>query len=230
MKIIVIGIGSFGSSLAMKLTDMGHEVIGVDRLMERVNKLKEFLSHVICLDSTDPHAINNLPLAEADIIVISIGKDEGASILTTAVMKKKKVKRIVVRAESEVHNMVLEAMRIDEIIHPEVEAAGKLANQLVLKGVVDSFTVTEEYSLIEALVPPHFQGKKLIDLGLKKKYAVVILAILSGESLNGNNSKSTKNRDLKEIANAETVLQEGDIMVMFGKLSKIKKLLEKEEE
>ncbi|MFW5761242.1 MAG: potassium channel family protein [Cyclobacteriaceae bacterium] len=230
MKIIVIGLGNFGSALAQKLTDMGNEVIGVDQLMERVNRMKDFLSHVICLDSTDLQAVNNLPLSETDIVVNCIGKDEGASIITTAVLKRKKVKRIVVRSESEVHNMVMETMGIEEIMHPEDEASGKLAKQLLLKGVVDSFAVTEEYSLIEAMVPPHFQGKKLNDLKLNKKYDVVLLAVLTEkQKSNGVKSNTSKNHELKEMAGSETELQEGDIMVMFGQLRKIEKLLEKEE-
>lgn len=88
MKYIIIGLGNFGSSLAVKLTQMGHEVVGVDSQMSKVEALKEKITHTICLDTTDELAVGHLPLLEADIVMVCIGEDEGSNLLTTALMNR----------------------------------------------------------------------------------------------------------------------------------------------
>ncbi|MEM4250192.1 MAG: TrkA family potassium uptake protein, partial [Candidatus Nitrosotenuis sp.] len=125
MKFIVIGLGNFGSSLASRLTSMGHEVIGVDSDMRKVESSKDKITHVIKLDSTDTTAINTLPLREIDVAIIAIGEDFGASIMTTALLKQNNVKRLISRALSPLHEKVLEAIGVSEIIHPEQESADR---------------------------------------------------------------------------------------------------------
>ena len=150
MKFIIIGLGNFGSSLAQKLTNSGHEVIGVDSKMSKVESLKEKITHAICLDSTDVNAVKHLPLEDSDIVMVCIGEDEGASILTTALMKQLNVKRLISRAVSPLHQTILEAMQVDEIVHPEEETAERWAKKLNIRGVVDSFELTGEYNIIES--------------------------------------------------------------------------------
>lgn len=155
MKYIIIGLGNFGASLAQKLTSLGHEVIGVDNQMSKVEALKEKITHTICLDTTDEQAVGHLPLKECDVVMVCIGEDEGANILTTALMKQSEVKRLISRAVSPLHQTILEAMQVDEIVHPEEETAERWAKKLNIKGVVDSFELTGEFSIIEADIPDH---------------------------------------------------------------------------
>ena len=125
MKFIIIGLGHFGASLGERLTSMGHEVIGVDKHMDKVDALKNRLTHVVCLDSTDSVAINNLPLANTDIFIVCIGENEGENLMTTALLKKMQVKRLISRSVSTLHENVLEAMGITEIVRPEIETADR---------------------------------------------------------------------------------------------------------
>src|SRR5690606_933068 len=118
MKYIILGLGNFGASLAEKLTEMGNEVIGVDTNMSKIEMLKDKITHVVSLDSTDLTAVSNLPLKETDVVIVAIGEDKGANILATALMKQLNVKRLISRAVSPLQKMVLEAMGIKEIIHP----------------------------------------------------------------------------------------------------------------
>lgn len=228
MKFIIIGLGNFGSSLAQKLTQMGHEVIGVDSKMSKVESLKEEITHTICLDSTDPLAIKHLPVEDTDIVVVCIGEDEGASILTTALMKQFKAKRLISRAVSSIHEMILNAMQIDEIVHPEEETAERWAKKLNISGVVDSFELTGEYNIIEAKVPKYLDGKTLGELGVRKNYNVIVLTTIKKgveKNLLGINRKVSK---VQEVGNAKTILVEDDIMVLYGKMMDIKKFLEEE--
>ncbi|MBN1339413.1 MAG: TrkA family potassium uptake protein [Bacteroidales bacterium] len=225
MKYIIIGLGNFGSSLAQKLTNMGHEVIGVDSKMSKVDSLKEKITHTICLDSTDAQAVKHLPLEDTDVVMVCIGEDEGASILTTALMKQYKLKRLISRAVSPLHEMILDAMQVDEIVHPEEETAERWAKKLNISGVVDSFELSGDYNIIEAKVPSHFAGKTLGEIGVRRNYQVIVLTTIKTgveKNLIGISKKVAK---VQEIGNANTMLEENDIMVLYGRMSHIKAFL-----
>jgi trk system potassium uptake protein len=152
MKYIIFGLGNFGASLAQKLTEQGNEVIGIDSSMAKVDAYKEKISHTICMDATDEFTVSGLPLKETDIVLVAIGEDQGANIMTTALLKNFEVKRLISRAINPLHEKVLQAIGVDEIVHPEEETAERWAKKLCLSNVLDSFELNEDYSIIEAKV------------------------------------------------------------------------------
>lgn len=216
MKFIILGLGNFGKSLAIQLTEQGHEVIGIDLSMGRVEQLKEKITHTVCMNSTDADAMSSLPLHEADAVVVAIGEDEGASLLTTALLKNLGVKRIIGRIVSDLQRTVLKAMQIDEYIMPEEDAAARLALRLDHMDIVDSFKISEHYSIIETKVPGKYAGLTLKEADITNKYQVIVLTTLK-----------TKTQVASGIANSETVLNEGDILVLFGEIKNIQRLIEK---
>lgn len=226
MKFIIIGMGIFGSSLAVKLTHLGHEVIGVDKKMNKVDLLKDTITHTICLDATDQQAAANLPLKDADAVVVAIGEDEGDNIMTTAVMKQLKVKRLISRAVSPLHQTVLEAMGIDEIVHPEEETAERMAKKLNMQGIVDSFELTGDYKIVEARLPAIFLGKPLKEIRLRSKYKVLVLNTIKVSDEKNMFGTLKKVKHLKDLASADTVIEEGDIAVLYGAMRDIQKVLE----
>lgn len=159
MKFIIIGLGNFGSSLAEKLTRMGHEVIGVDNKIEKIESIKDKVTHAICMDCRNQECIKNLPLKNTDVVIVSIGEDEGANLLTTALLKKMNVPRLISRSVSPIHETILEAMEVTEIVRPEEETAERWAKKLTTTGMIDSFELTENYSIVEVKVPRKFAGK-----------------------------------------------------------------------
>ena len=228
MKFIIIGLGSFGASLAQKLTLMGHEVIGVDSKMSKVESLKESITHTICLDSTDRMAIKHLPLEDTDVVMVCIGEDEGASIMTTALMKQSNVKRLISRAVSQLHETILEAMMVDEIVHPEEETAERWAKRLNIRGVIDSFELTGEYHVIEANVPAHYAGKTLEEIGVRRKYHVIVLTTIKFGEEENIFGAVRKVKLVQDVASARTVLEANDIMVLYGKMADIKNFLKED--
>ena len=229
MKIVVIGLGNFGSTLAIRLTQMGHEVIGVDKDMGKVQMIKDDITHSMCLDSTDSHSVGAIPLRDADVVVVSIGEDVGASIMTTALMKQLNVKRIISRAISNLHLTVLEAMGIEEIMHPEQETAIRLAKKLNLTGYVDSFEVSSDHNVVEMVAPASFVGKTLLELNLTRKYNILVLTtikIKSGINILGQKSKK---RVVNDVATSDTKIYEGDILLVYGAVNDIKKMVKEEE-
>lgn len=225
MKYIIIGLGNFGASLAEKLTKMGNEVIGVDVNMSKVEAIKDKITHAVNLDSTDITAVSSLPLKDTDIVIVGIGEDKGANIMATALMKQLHVKRLISRAVSPLQEMVLEAMGVDEIIHPEEETAERWSKKLNLQGVVDSFEVNRDYSIIETEVPKEFDGKTLEEIGLKRKYDIIVLTTIK---ITREKNELGTNRDVSNVqgvASAKTIMYKDDIMVLYGHNKNLKKLL-----
>lgn len=226
MKYIVIGLGTFGTSLSIKLTEQGHEVIGVDNQMDKVETLKESITHAICLNSKDENAIKSLPFKTTDVVIVCIGEDEGASIMTTALLKKMKVKRIISRSISPLHETILEAMGITEIVCPEEETAERWAKKLTTEGVYNSFELNKDYSILEVIVPEKFYGKSINEIGFNKLFNVLVLAIMKPVEEKNMIGMSRSVNKIKEHATANTILVEGDIMVLYGKNSNIQKLIQ----
>lgn len=225
MKYIVLGLGSFGASLAMKLTEAGNEVIGVDFNMVKVDALKEKISHTISMDATDPFAVSGLPIKDTDVVIIAIGEDQGANIMATAAMRNLNVKRLISRAISPLHENVLHAMGIEEIVHPEEETAERWAKKLTLKGLVESFEINNDYSIVEVKVPDWCVGKTLGEVGFRRNYNLLVMTTLRITEEITRLGSMRKTVTVQEVASSSTVLQKGEIMVIYGDNRDLKKLL-----
>ncbi len=226
MKFIIIGLGNFGSTLAKKLTDMNHEVIGVDNQMERVEAIKDNIKYAICLNSKDPAALSTLPLKNSDAVIVCIGEDEGASLITSAHLKRMKVKRLISRSVSSIHETILETMGINEIVRPEEESALRWARRLTACGFVDYFELTSDYSIIEMVVPEKFVGKTIEQVGFNKNYHVIVLTtmkLVKEKNLSGTPKIVKK---MYGTATASTVLNKDDVMVLYGHNKNLKNLME----
>lgn len=227
MKYIVLGLGHFGRSLAIHLTELGHEVIAADKNLNIVEQTKDKITHTVCLDSTDKEAVSSLPLRDSNAVIVAIGEEEGASLLTVALLKQLKVKRIIGRVVSDLQKTVLEAMNIDEYIMPEEEAAERLAMRLDNIDIVDSFKISDKYSIIETKVPSKYIGKTLKEADLTNKYKVIVLTTIQLETSTHNDGSSKTRKEASGIAKSDTVLRENDLLVLFGELSNIKELIQK---
>jgi trk system potassium uptake protein TrkA len=226
MKFIVVGLGYFGSSLASELTEQGHEVIGLDNKMSHVEMYKARISHTICMDCTDQMAVNSLPLKDTDVVVVGIGEDFGASVMATATFKQASVKRLIARAISPLHQTVLEAIGVDDIIRPEQESAERLAHTLEMKGVINSFGISDEYSLVEINVPSRYIGKTVSDADIRNRYNLNVITIKrEKESVNLFNLR-VKKKQVIGVLTPDEELKENDVLVVFGKEVDFKKFLD----
>ncbi|MBL4709253.1 MAG: TrkA family potassium uptake protein [Flavobacteriales bacterium] len=225
MKYIIFGLGNFGSSLGQKLTEAGNEVIGVDSNMDKVDLLKESISHTVCMDSTDQFTVSGLPLKDTDVVIVAIGEDQGANVMTTAVLKNLKVKRLISRAITPLHETVLEAIGVDDVVHPEEETAERWAKKLTLKGVVESFELSSQYSIVEVTVPKKYTGQTLQEVGFRRRHNVVVLTTIKKEERKNLLGVNREVNTVQGVASPKTVLEENDIMVIYGDNKDIKGLL-----
>lgn len=228
MKYIIFGLGNFGASLAQKLTEQGNEVIGIDSNMVKVDEYKEKISHTICLDATDEFTVSGLPLKETDIVIVAIGEDQGANIMTTALLKNLSVKRLISRALNPLHEKVLQAIGVDEIVHPEEETAERWAKKLCLTDVLDSFELNADYSIIEARVSKDFIGKSVKEVGFRKEFNLLVLTIIKKVEVKSILGKSRIETRIKGIASEDHQLEADDILVIYGSNRDLKYFLNKD--
>ncbi|MCF8462207.1 MAG: TrkA family potassium uptake protein [Flavobacteriales bacterium] len=216
MKYLIVGLGSFGASLAQKLTAQGNEVIGIDTRMEKVDLYKEKISHTICMDATDEFTATGLPLEDTDVVIVAIGENQGANIMATALFKNMRVKRLISRAINPLHEKVLEAIGVDEIVHPEEETAERWSKKLCLIDVVDSFELSDDFSIIEAKVPKKYGGKTIGEVDFRKLFNILILTTIKKSEVNSIFGTSRTELKAQGVASPEMTLDEGDIMVLCG--------------
>ena len=176
------------------------------------------------MDATNPDIVKTLPLKDTDVVIIAIGEDKGANIMATAVMKNLNVKRLISRSIDSTHENVLSAMGVTEIANPEVETSIRWAKKLSLMNLVDSFELTSDFSIVEVKVPEAFVGKSLEQIGFRKNFNLVVLTTIREqrkESLIGINKMV---KEVQGVSSPDTVLQKGEIMVVYGNNSDIKNL------
>tara|TARA_R110000868_G_scaffold254352_2_gene510944 strand:+ start:15151 stop:15834 length:684 start_codon:yes stop_codon:yes gene_type:complete len=216
MKYIIVGLGNFGASLAQKLTQKGNEVIAIDKSMSKVDMFKEKISHTICMDSTDEYTVSGLPLNDTDVVIIAIGEDQGANVMTTALFKNLQVKRLISRAINPLHEKVLVAIGVDEIVHPEEETAERWAKKLCLKNVVDSFELSDDFSILEITVPSQYFGKTIREIQLRRRYNILALTTIKKTEIKSIVGKTRNEDRVQGVASPDTVLEENDLLVIYG--------------
>jgi len=217
MKYIIVGLGNFGASLAQRLTSLGNEVIGIDKSMKKIEYFKEKITHTIRMDATDEIEVRDLPLEETDVVIVTIGENQGENIMVTALFKNLGAKELISRAMNPLHKKVLQAIGVDKIVHPEAEIADRWSSKLHYEDIIDSFELSDEFSIVQIEVPEKFVNKTLTELELRKKHNLLVLTTIqknkSDEQSIDENDKSEK---IKGVLDPNKKLLDKEILVIFG--------------
>lgn len=219
-KYIVTGLGNFGLTLARNLEENKCEVISVDISRDRVESIKDLVSHCIIGDATSKGFLSSLDLEDFDGAVICIGKDMSSSTLIALYLKEIGVKNIIVRAVSEDHGTILKKIGVSEVLYPETEAAVKLANRLSMKNALDFIPLTENHGILEVIPPRNFIGKSLKELQISSRFHSQVIAIKYPDSV----KKQGNGVLIKIPPTADDIITENTIMIIIGKLSDIEKI------
>jgi trk system potassium uptake protein TrkA len=226
-KIAVIGLGYFGEQLAILLTERGAEVLAVDSSMDRLDDVKDRVAQAICLDATEHKAMAALGLDSFDAVVVGMGDDFEATLLTISVLQELRVPRIIARGTSPTHERILQHVGIREIIMPAVEAAERLSKTLMVEGVVDSVQLPSDFTLMEITAPDWMVGKALQSMRLREDYSVSLVTIirdLERPAFLGFGRKTV--RTSVGIPEPSTEVERGDLLVVFGKEKDITRMAE----
>lgn len=180
---VVIGLGRFGSAVATELSSLGHEVLAVDEREDHVQRVAEKVTHAVTGDARDPSVLRALGVRNYDCAVVAVGDDIGNSALITLNLKEIGVKRVICKAQSHVHRKVLEKIGADLVIFPEQEMAIRLARSLANGDILNFIELSDEFSIVERLVPEDWVGKSILELDIRAKWRVTVIAVRRGERM-----------------------------------------------
>lgn len=176
----VIGLGSFGKSIADQLLDLHADVLLIDTNEKRINAFIDRAKNAVICDSTDEKALIDAGIKNVDHAIVCIGEDIQASILTSLILKDLNIPMITVKAQNEYHKKVLVRLGVNEVLRPETEMGRRLAKRVIRDSIIEIFELTDDYSYAEILLPPNFEGKSIMDLNVRQTYKVNIVAIRRG--------------------------------------------------
>ena len=179
----VFGLGRYGIAVARELVNNGMEVIAVDTDERIVNAAADELPICKCADVTDPDVIRQLGISNVDVVIIAMANNLEASVMAVTLCKEIGVKTVIAKSANEMHQKILTRVGADKVLFPENESGIRLAKNLLSSGFVDMVSLAKNVSMIELDVKPEWVGKNLIQLNLRKKYSVNVVAIRKGESV-----------------------------------------------
>lgn len=228
-RIAVIGLGRFGMALSRNLSRLGAQVIAVDRNMQLVNEVKDDVDLAVRLDSTDRDALDAQDIDKVDVCVIAIGENFEASLLTTVILRKLGVPRIICRAQTSFHAEIFRQIGADEVIQPETNAGEQMARRLANPRLKDVIELAEGYSLVETEAPRSWWGVGLKDLGLRTKFDVNLVAIkrqvaVPGHEDNEDAAPAAPAPEVISVPRPDDLIQEGDLLMLVGSHDAIDKL------
>ena len=207
----VFGLGRYGKAVAKELVEDGAEVLAIDIDEEVVNEASAVIPFCKCADITDPEVIKQLGISNMDVVVISMAGDLEASVMATMLCKEAGVKRVIVKCANEMNCKIMTKVGADQVVIPESESGIRLAKNLLSSGFLDIIELAKDVSMVELSVRPEWEGKNLIELSLRKKYGVNVVALIEG-------------KDVCTNINPEQALSGSMKLIVIGNTAKLSKL------
>lgn len=213
MKFAVIGMGSFGSNVAKTLYAHGNEVLAVDRDKEKIEDVKAVVSHAVNMDSANKENLEALGIKDMDVVVVSLGPEMEASILTVLYLHELGVSRIIAKALTEDHAKILDAVGASEVIYPEKDMAVKTALKLSSPNILEYLPLSAGLGIQEIAPPAAFIGKSLRDLDLRNKYGIQVIAV-----------RGLVPEKMTFVPKADFVIKDSDILIIIGEEKQMAKI------
>ena len=177
---VVIGLGRFGREVARRLCELGCEVLAVDNSSDLVHQISNDVTQAVVADGKDKDVLRALGVRDFDCAIVAIGDNLADSVLVTMNLKELGLPRIICKASDETHRQVLKKLGADQVVIPEQENASRLAKSLASKNVLDYIELSEDYGIVEVPAPAPWLEKSLIELNVRAKLGVNILAVRRG--------------------------------------------------
>ncbi len=210
----VIGCGRFGSAVAKTLYKNGYDVLAIDEDPDIVQHISEFVTHSASIDVKDEAALRAVGMRNIDVAIVAIGSEIKASIMATLVVKELGVKYVVAKAQDELHAKVLYKIGADRVIFPERDMGVRLAYNLTSTNILDYIELAADYSIMEITAPEKWQDRSLMDINIRAKFGISVMAIKHGE-------------DINVAPEANTVIHRGDVLVVVGSNDDLQRVQEK---
>jgi len=211
---IVIGLGRFGSSVARELCELGCQVLALDTDRELVQNIADEVTHALVGDARDPDVLKSLGVKDYDCTIVAVGNDVGSSALITMRLKEAGAAQVVCKAQSHVHQRLLEKVGADRVIFPEYEMGVKLAQGLANSNIINFIELSSDYGIVEIDLPDGWAGKTIRDVDVRAKYEVNVIAV-------------RRDQDINVSPGADYVLFRGDKLMVIGRDASISALCRK---
>jgi trk system potassium uptake protein len=182
-QVAVLGLGRFGSALARELARLGHDVLAVDSDERRVEELAAEVTHAAQADITDQEALQDLGLADFDTVIVAVSGQLEVSVLTTALLKRLRVRRIVSKAATDLHGSILQEVGAHRVVFPERDTGVRLAHSFAAPGVLDYLDVAPGYGLARVPVSEQWVGKTIAELDLQRSCGVSVMILARGDTV-----------------------------------------------
>lgn len=205
---VVVGLGRFGTAVSRELCGLGHQVLAIDTNRELVQSIADQVTHAVVADGRDPAVLDSLGVKDCDCAVIAIGNDVGSSALVTMRMKEAGVPMVVCKAQSHVHQRLLEKIGADRVIFPEHEMGIKTAQGLAHSNIINFIELSSEHGIVEIGLPNGWAGRTIRDLDVRARYKVNVIAVRRGN-------------DISVAPGAEFILFKGDKLLVLGETRNI---------
>ena len=215
-NIAIIGLGSFGSSVARELTEKGVQVLAIDRNPELVESIKDSVSHAAALDATDENALRAVDIENMDVAVVCIGEDVEANLLTTILLKKMGIQHIWTRALSLLQQEILRVLEVERIINLEEDMGRFVASSLISANISRHIPITKGHSIIEVKLPESMIGKSLRTINPRHEFNINVVAIKKMIPQITPQGDRLLEESLNDVPDPDLILSETDNLLIIG--------------
>lgn len=216
-QFVVFGLGRFGMSVAMSLSEAGYEVMAVDKSEEKIQEISTVVTQAVQADATDLDTLKALGIRNFDVAIVAIGKDMQSSIMTTLLLKELEISYVVAKASTDTHKKVLEKLGADRIVSPEFDMGKRIANNLIAGNIIDYIQLSHDYSIMEIPILPEWSNHTIAQLDIRAQYGINIIAVERGS-------------EVYVTPGPDDILKEDDLLVIVGNNRSIQELEEKRHE
>lgn len=211
-NVLLIGLGRFGRHMAQKMSDMDHQILAIDKSEHKVQEAMSYVTNAEIGDATDPALIASLGVKDFDLCVVTMSHDLQASLEITALLKENGAPFVLVRVSRDTHARFLLACGADEIIYPEKQMADWAAVRYTGDHVYDYTRLSPDHAIYETEIPDSWIGHTVVDLGVRQRYRLNILAL-------------RRDGNVDPMFGPATVLQAGDRIILLGSDKDVQKFL-----
>jgi trk system potassium uptake protein len=230
MIVAVIGLGTFGAKTAIRLFEKGAEVLAIDSNPELVDRIKDRVSHAVCIDVTQEKSLRAVSISDVDTAVVAIGDNIQMSIMAVAMLRKLGVGRVVARATTQLHEHVLREIGASEIVKVEDEMGEIVASKIAAPHVLQRYNFAAGYSIVELKLGKVFEGKTLVESQIRQNYSLNIVALQKRVPYISEEGKASFRVVINDSPLPMDVIEADDIVVLVGSEKNLDRLFQDLEE
>jgi trk system potassium uptake protein TrkA len=224
-KFAVVGVGRYGHTIAKRLAEKGTQVFAFDPDEEKIESIKDEVAYAVTLDATDLRALTMQNLDELDAVVVAIGENFEATVLTCVHLLDLGVKRVIARASGNHQRLILEKIGVTEILTPEDEVANVVAEKLLNPNIVSFLQLPDEHEIAEIIAPKGVIGRTIEEIGFRNKYEMTLITIKRAYEVTKNGEDTTEEHIIG-VPKSETPIKESDTLVVFGAAKSVQRFIE----